>query len=40
MFNHIPVLLLRCLLSMPTAPVWALASANIPLDSPIYLYLD
>lgn len=40
--NRIPLGLLIALLILPAFPgyVWALASSNIPLDSPVYLYLD
>lgn len=40
MVERIPLLFLFSLLIMTPTQVWALASANIPLDSPIYLYLD
>ena len=40
MRNRITVLLLVLIsLSMPI-PAWALASNNIPLDSPVYLYIE
>ncbi|HEY3309426.1 MAG TPA: capsule assembly Wzi family protein [Desulfuromonadaceae bacterium] len=34
------ILIISALLTFQAAPLWALSSANIPLDSPIYGYLD
>jgi hypothetical protein len=40
MFKHISFILLILQLILPPDRAWAGASANIPLDSPVYLYLE